>query len=383
MLETMKKEISEDIKKAYSVGKVDAQEIKTTVENAVYKVVKSAKHGAVDINEIAKEAVTTVVAELESANSATKEHIEAAVNGTIDGISKNLKDSVNKVDMELLKTKYRLQEQEENLATHLKDGLNGAKEAASNFSDEIKTDLEEAVTDTKLKSVEILGLLQATISQSVKSVIDEGTDVEAKIVHITKEATENALSTGRLSAKKVKEVSEVVILGAIETAQEAGKDVKEVTKGAIEGAKQGVAESVKKTKSKLLEAKNEAVDFVEEDIKQTIEDLEAIEDAFIETLRNIADRVGDIAETVIESSIKEIKEDASQLREIALDAAEVAIDYLKEKGSQVAYSAKEKALEVAEITKDEIVVLSEKMVKIGKGAFSGMIDGAKKALDKK
>ncbi len=383
MLDTMKKEISQDIQKAYSVGKVEAEDIKLTMENAVSKVLKSTKDGAVDINEIAKEAVTTVVTELKSAQNATKEHVEAAVDGTINGINKNLKESINEIDMELLKTKYRLQEQEGNLVANLKDGLNGAKEAASVFSDGIKTDIEDAVTGTKLKSVEALGLMEETIKQSVKTVIDEGKDVEAKVANITKEATQNALSSGRLSAKKTKEVSQRVILTAIEAAQEAGKDIEETTKGAINGTKQGVIQTIEKAKVKLLKAKDETVDFVEEDIKQTIEDLGTIEDTFIEALSSVADRVSSVEMMIIENSIKEIKEEASELKKVALDTAEIAIEFLKEKGSQASYATKERVLKVAEVTKEEIVDLSEKMVKIAKGAFVGMIDGAIKAIDKK
>lgn len=383
MLETMKREISKNIQKAYSVGKVEAQEIKVIVENAVSKVVKSAKDGAVNINEIAKEAVAATVKELESSGNATQKHIEAAVHGTIDGISKKSKESIDEIDMELLKVKYRLQEQKDTLAIHLKDGLNATKEAASSFSDVIKTDIEDAVTNTKLKSVEVLGLMEETIKYSIKTVIDEGKDVELKVAHITSEATQNALSAGRLSALKTKEVSGSVILTAIEAAQEVGKDIKETSRGAIEGTKQGIVATIEVLKDKLGEAKDETRDLVEEDIKQTIEDLETIDDAFIEALSNTANNVGNIAKVVIEDSIKELKSDTSQLREIALDAADIAIDYLQEKGSQVAYATKEKALKVAESTKEDIVDLSEKMVNIAKGAFVGMIDGAKKAIDKK
>ena len=133
----------------------------------------------------------------------------------------------------------------------------------------------------------------------------------------------------------------------------------------------------------LIEAKNNSIDFAEEEIKQTIEDLESIEESFVEALSNTANKVGDVAKKVIDDSIKDMKSEVSQLKGVALDTAEVAIEYLKEKGAQVAYGTKEKAYDVAQTTKEEIVDLSDKMVKIAKGAFNGMVDGAKKAIDKK
>jgi ElaB/YqjD/DUF883 family membrane-anchored ribosome-binding protein len=139
---------------------------------------------------------------------------------------------------------------------------------------------------------------------------------------------------------------------------------------------------IEKAKTKLAKAKDEAEDFVEEDIKQTIEDLEAMNDAFMEALGNTAHKVGDIAQEVLHESIARMKQSASQIRERAEEAAEIAFDYLTEKGSQVAYSAKEKALDTAEVVYDETAELAEKMLKITKGALSNMLDEAKKAMKK-
>ncbi|MEO1938457.1 MAG: hypothetical protein ABGW85_07495, partial [Sulfurimonas sp.] len=174
MLDTMKKKISEDIKEAYTSGKISAEEVNSIVGNAVSKAIESEKEGAEDINNVAKEAVATTVAELKSTGNERKDYIEAAINGTVSGISKNTEETINNIDMELLKTKYRLREQKESLAAQLKDALDGAKEAASNFPKEAKKEIEDAVTDTKLKSIEILGLMKETIKHSVKAIIDEG-----------------------------------------------------------------------------------------------------------------------------------------------------------------------------------------------------------------
>ena len=378
MLDTMKKEISKDIKEANESGKIGTQEVEIIVEHAVAKTEQSAKTGkeVIDIQTMAKEALITAIQELKSAESATKAYIEAAVNGTVRGISKSSKEAIGDIDMELLKTKYRLEEQKDRLSSQLKDALNGAKEAASAFSAETKAKIEEAVTDAKLKSVEILGLMKETIKQSVATVIDEGKNVEEKVARITRAATENALSEGRLSAQKVKDVSEAAILAAVEAAQETGKEVKETTRGALEGTKKGLTTTIGKAKEKLAEAKDKAEDLVEEDIKQTIEDFKAIDHDFIEALNNTASKVGTVAREVLNESINEMRGSSSRIRKSAEEAANTAIEYLKRKGP----SAKDKALKAAEIAKDEVKDVSEKMVKIAKGAFSGMVEGAKKAM---
>ncbi len=102
MLNTMKKKIVEDIKKSNESGEMNAQEVENIVENAVAKTEQNTKKEAVDIGEIAKEAVSTAIRELKSAESVTKKaYIEAAVQGTVKGISKGSKEIINDIDMEL------------------------------------------------------------------------------------------------------------------------------------------------------------------------------------------------------------------------------------------------------------------------------------------
>jgi len=176
--------------------------------------------------------------------------------------------------MEMLKTKYRIQEKNSELLTKLKDALDGTKEAAETFTDENKEHIEEAATDIKLKSAKILGLMESTIKQSVKIVIEEGSEVEEKISHITQETVANALNETRLSAQKVKDISKKVIVSSIEAARESDSKVKEVARGAISGTKKAILVKIQEAKVDIQKAKENTEAFTEEDILQTKEDLE-------------------------------------------------------------------------------------------------------------
>ncbi len=382
MLDKMKKEITEDIKKANESGKMTVEEIETIVENAVSKVTHNTKDAVVDMNELAKEAVTITIKELELTGEISKELARAVVNGVINGINKSAKENINDMDMELLKTKYRLQEQKDRFSVNLKNVFDGTKEGVSKFSGETKKELEEALLDVKLKNVESLGLMSETIKHSIKVVIEEGEDIQNKVAFIAKEATQNALDSGRLTAEKTREISELVLLATIESAQELEKDIEETTKGAVIGVKDGIVHSVKKVQAEFVEAKDGSTElFVEENIKEMISDLNTTEEAFIIAIGNTISRVDNSAKTVLKYPIKEIQEITSDLKESVSDTTEVAINHLKESGSYIAYNVKEKVFELADDAKDEIADLSEKMVKVSKGAFTGMIDGAKKVIN--
>jgi len=138
MLETMQREISENLKKINETGKAVTQDIEEVVENAVFKATQNVKDGATEINSIAKNAVTTAVNELKKSGNAEKAHIDAVIKGVVNGIQKTTKESIDDMDMEMLKTKYRIQEKNSELLGKLKDALDGTKEAAEAFTDESK-----------------------------------------------------------------------------------------------------------------------------------------------------------------------------------------------------------------------------------------------------
>lgn len=309
--------------------------------------------------------------------------MEAVINGTINGISKDTRELISNIDMELLKTKYRLQEQEDILSVHLKEVLAGAKEAAAIFSDDTQSALEDIVTETKLKSIEALGLMQDTIKHSVHATINEGKDIEARVEHIVRKAVENALDAGRLSAQKVKEVSQTVILAAIEAAEESGKKVKETTKGAIKGAMNAVTSSIEKSKLKLQKLEKTTEGIIEEDYKQTVETLEAMNGSFIEALSNIANRVEKSARNILQKSIAEMKEYGSIIEKNSKEKVSMAIGYLKEKGSVATHAATETTKNIAKTAKEEINDLSEKMITTAKGTVSGVVKTTKKDKKKK
>jgi len=383
MLETMQKEISENLKKIDVTGKAVTQDIVEVVENAVFKATQNVKDGATEINSIAKNAVTTAVNELKKSDNMEKIHVDAVIKGVINGVQKSTKKSIDDMDMEMLKTKYRMQEKNSELLSKLKDALNGTKEAAETFTDENKEHIEEAATDIKLKSAKMLGLMESIIKQSVKTVIEEGIEVETKISHITQQAVENALNETRLSTQKIKDVSKTAIMSSIEAARESDEKIQETTRGAIDGTKKAILVKIQEAKVDIQKVKENTETFVEEDVLQTKEDLETIDDAFRDTLDAISQNIyelNDEAYKVILEDIDKIKATNSQIKIKAKDAVNDAVEVLKESGKSVIYSANEKAKEALEVLKEETEELSTQMLKVAKGAFKGMIEGAKKSM---
>lgn len=376
----VKEAITKSIQDLHAAGKTDAEAIERAVEQAVSEAMQNVEGEREHVRGFAKDAMTGAVSALKTVGAETQENIEGVVEGTLKGIGKSSREMMQNLDMELLRTKYRLEEQKGVLAAALKEAFDGAKDAAETFSGETTDKIKDAATTLKLKNAELLGLMEETVRQSVQSVLLEGKDIRKNVSNITQNAMENALNTGRLSTQRVKALSESVLLAAIETAEATGKNVKETAQGAVDGTKKAIAGSIDATKTKLANAKAQTLDAAKEDLEQTLEDLQFFEEMFIETLSKTADEVGDAAQEVLLVSIDEMKHRSSQIKEKAQTATRAILEHLKEERIDFTQKAQKQARETAKLAKEEAADLADKMLKITRGAFSGMIEGAKKAL---
>lgn len=176
MLQEMKQQLIEGIKKAKESGELTAHKVHDITRDAVTQNVQKMKEGAKDLRDITKEAVTTTIQSLVDAEEASKEKISAALHGAVDGIKQVESQILDTTHKEISQTKKQLREKEEKLAEKLNESFEGAREAAGNFTEKVKTDIEKALTDAKLKSEELLGLTRDTVKEAVRKTIETGSD---------------------------------------------------------------------------------------------------------------------------------------------------------------------------------------------------------------
>ena len=77
MIDEMKTQIVEDLKKARLTGDITAKQVKGIVQGAVSKTDQRVRESAGSISDIAKEATSSVIKELEKDGKATKEYISS------------------------------------------------------------------------------------------------------------------------------------------------------------------------------------------------------------------------------------------------------------------------------------------------------------------
>ena len=239
MLKKMKQQLIENIKKAGERGELTAHQVYDISHDSVAQAAQKLKGEAEELREFMKEAVTTTVQTLVDAEEASEKNISAALHGAVDGIKQVESRTLHAAHEELGQVKKHLKEEEGKFAGIVNEVFLGAKEAAEDFSGEVKVNIETALADAKLKSVELLGLTRDTVKDAVHKAIDTETKLEETVVGITRDATAKALGEVRLTGKRARKVSESVLSAAVEAAEELGRDVKETASAAAEGVRLG------------------------------------------------------------------------------------------------------------------------------------------------
>ncbi len=375
MLQEMKQQLIKNIKETNKNGELTTHRVYEIIRDGVAQNTQKLRDDIKDLREISRESVTITVQSLMEIEDANEEKISAALHGAVDGIKQVESQILDTTHKELGQVKKRLSEEEAKLAKGLNETFEGAREAAGNFTEKVKTDIETALTDARLNNTELLGLTRETVKEAVKQAIETGKDVKGTVVHITSRATEKALKEGRFRADRMKEIVEKVISGAVEAAEETDKEVKIVVHSAFEGTQKGIASAVESVG-------NTSKEFLHDDLARTKEDLETIEELFAETVLRVARNSRDTAKSILTELVEHTEKTTSILREKTDQAAGKVAERLKEVGKEVTQTTGEAAGKVTSIIAEEAMKLGKRSMDIAKGAISGMLQGAKDALHK-
>jgi gas vesicle protein len=196
----MKDRIVEEIKKAKDAGQITTEKVRGIVKEAVSAAVAESKGGIEELRPVVKNAVAAAAECLKETGADVKKDIEGAVDGAVAGARDRANQTVEATQEELRKLETRLEDEKTKLAEALREGLEGAKEAGTALSGDVKNRLESTLTDIKLESTELLGLTKQTVKEAVKQAVESGKDVKETVAQITGDATEKAIKEGRFSA---------------------------------------------------------------------------------------------------------------------------------------------------------------------------------------
>lgn len=163
MTNPLKTQITEDLEKAKSEGKLRADRIREIVQSAVSQATSEVKEGSGEIRLVVKDAVTTVIENLKEKGEEIKDEITASIEGAIQGISRSRRQSLAKTQAEVKQLQAQIDSEESELEDQINIALKEIEETGNDASGTTKTSIEAAIN--AIKNSEEVALMRKRYAQ--------------------------------------------------------------------------------------------------------------------------------------------------------------------------------------------------------------------------
>ncbi len=163
MYNQLKERINSDINQAKEIGQLRSDRIREIVESAVFQVASEFKYGTSDVRLIVKDAVSTVVDNLQQKSGEVKEEISASIEGAIEGITNWRRKSIAKFQEEVNRLQARIDIEENELQQEIDGLLTDIEQDKKVNSPLTKDSIASAIN--ALKNSEEVALMQRQYAQ--------------------------------------------------------------------------------------------------------------------------------------------------------------------------------------------------------------------------
>ena len=291
-----------------------------------------------------------------------------AISSVIDGL---LKATTHEKEAFLYKTIYEKEQleksiftQKQQIRTTLADAFNVLEAHIAMMQSETKENALTALHDTKLRGIEMLGILKETTAEALLTTLENGTDIADTIHEITKNLAFQTIHEGDLTKQRMMNISSTIIAASIEIADEDLGHAKEILEGSINGVREGITKAIDKFKNDLKYAPTEAMEgLLETDLSELRKELMRIDEQFILLLQALASQSDGISATLIKEITTEMNSSVAKIKRAANDAKEVInkrMDQLKVEASVFEKTFKDKAEKKFESLKKDVNELEKK-----------------------
>lgn len=163
MSDSIKTRITADIEKAKAEGKLRSERVREIVKIAVSQAISELREGSSEIRAIIKDAVATVIENLKETGGEIKEEVTASIEGAIDALGNEKRQSIAKNQQELKKLQAQIEAQETELQFQIDIVLTDIEETEKDSPSSTKAVIESALKT--IKESEEVALLRKRYAQ--------------------------------------------------------------------------------------------------------------------------------------------------------------------------------------------------------------------------
>ena len=163
MSNSLKNQITTDIKKAREEGSLRAERIRDIVQLAVSQAVSELKAGSTEIRSVVKDAISAVIETSQEKGEEIKEEVSASIEGAIAGVSSFKRQAIAKNQAEVKQLEAKIDADQEELQAEIDGVLSDIEETGKDKSANIKAAIESAIHT--IKDSEEVSLMQKRYAQ--------------------------------------------------------------------------------------------------------------------------------------------------------------------------------------------------------------------------
>jgi hypothetical protein len=149
MADSIKNQLSADLEKAKSEGKLRTERIREIVKAAVAGAIAEVKEGSVEIRSIVREAVSVVVDHLQERGQETREEITASIEGALDAVNQKKQQAIAKTQSEIERLQAQVNHQEKELQDQIDYTLADLESDSKTTSSVMKDAIASAIDTIK------------------------------------------------------------------------------------------------------------------------------------------------------------------------------------------------------------------------------------------
>ncbi len=298
---------------------------------------------------------------LQSENLNNTKNIDAVIDGLIKAASYDKEEFLYKSIYEKEQLEKSIAKQKDNIRKTILGTFNILEAHIENMDETVAKESLKALHNTKLRGVEMLGILKETTSEALLTTLEYSKDIEDTVFEITKNITFQTINEGDFSKNRFLDITNSILEVAIEIADEDQGNARSLLSGTIHGTKEGMAKAIDNFKNELKFAPEEAED---QDLNTIKKELIGIDNEFVEVIKNAKESSKGISIQIIEDILtNDIDNSLAKVRRVAIEARETLSEKIEELNISDNEFIKKAEKKIEELEK----IASEKLESIKQG----------------
>ncbi len=370
---------SKDIKKRFSeiVDKVsESPDFPSLLQNKVCELLKDEENISADILDyFIKELKERKLDNISSVSAL----IFAFVNARLSDDKENLYELLSQKEL----IEQKIKDQKKDIKRKILNTLNVIEKDVANENEDLKELLKYSLSNVKLQSLELLGILKETTIEAILGAVEKGGDIEGNIEEIVKNIVYETINQGELTKARVAYIVKTVLEAAIEIADEDQAFAKEILYGTVYGSKRGISRAISNVKNELRLIPNEVQKEIADNLEKIKIEIERIDEDFINIVRESSLKSRGVSKNILNEIILKFDSIIEKLKKKSLETTEAIAEKISDiKNESLESELTSKAvLEAKELSK-EAKKVGKYLLDITKGIVNGAIRGAKEAMKK-